>query len=69
MLLDKVNHVLGCHCLHRDCFNPLGKIVHRHHYELMTFAGWRINLADQIDPQPLNGHGLIIGFITDTGDL
>jgi hypothetical protein len=35
----------------------------------MTFAAWRINLADQIGPQPLNDHGLIIGFITDTCDL
>jgi hypothetical protein len=66
MLLDKVNHVLGCHCPHQDRFNPLGKIVCRHHYELMTFAGWW--MADQI-PQPLYEHGLITGFITDTSDL
>jgi hypothetical protein len=46
MFLDKVNHVLGCHHLQRDRFNLLGEIVHCHHYELVTFAGWQMNLAD-----------------------
>jgi hypothetical protein len=46
MFLVKVNHVLGCHRLQQDCFNPLGEIVHRHHYELVTFARKWMNLAD-----------------------
>ena len=49
MLLDKVNHVLGCHYLQWDCFNPLGEIIHRRHYELMAFAGWWIHLADYVN--------------------
>ena len=49
MFLDKVSHVLGHHCLQRDCFNPLGEIICRHHYELMAFARWWINLADYVN--------------------
>jgi len=50
MLLDKVNHVLGCRRPQWDRFNPLGEIIYCHYYELMTIAGWWMNLSDYVDP-------------------
>ena len=49
MLFYKIDHIGRCNFLQRNSFNPFGEIIGGNQNKLMSFARWRINLADQIN--------------------
>ena len=67
MLCNKLNHISMYHILQRNYFGPFSKIIHSNQHEAMPLWRWRINLPTKFNPQPRNGHGLIIGCINAAG--
>ena len=57
---NKLNYLPVCHILQRNHFGPLSKVNRSNQHEAMPL--WRRGLIWPIksNPQPLNGHGLII---------
>ena len=61
MLRYKLNYLPMCHSLQRNCFGLFSKLIRSNQHK--TVSLWRrgINLTNEIQPQPLNVHNLIIG--------
>ena len=48
VLFHEINHIFCCHRSHGYRLHPFCEIIHDSQHLLVTFAGWRIDLADHI---------------------
>ena len=61
MLSYELNHLSMCLIIQRNRFGPFSEIIRSNQHEAMPFKDGGLICPIKSNPQPRNGHGLIIG--------
>ena len=67
MLGNKLNYLFMCHILQRNRFGPFSEIIRSNNTKRCPFEGGGLICPMKSNPQPRNGHGLIIEYINAVG--